>query len=38
MFSPEREVGIVVFDGILRRHQGNSSEDDLDLHPPIDLS
>ena len=28
----------MVFDGILGKHQGNSFEDDLQLHPPIDLS
>ena len=37
MFSSDHQ-GQVVFDGILRKHQGNSSEDDLRLHPPIDLS
>ena len=37
MFSPDR-LGLVVFDGILGKHQGNSSVDDLRLHSPIDLS
>ena len=37
MFSPDR-LKPVVSDGILGRHQGNSSEDGLLLHPPTDLS
>ena len=37
MFSPDLQEP-VVFDGILGKHQGNSFEDDLPLHPPIDLS
>ena len=37
MFSPDRQ-GLVVFDDISRKHQGNSFEDVLPLRRPIDLS
>ena len=37
MFFPDHR-GLVVSDGILGKHQGNSSDDDLQLHPPTDLS
>ena len=37
MFFPDHR-GLVVSDGILIKHQGNSSEDDLELHLPTDLS
>ena len=37
MFSPDHQ-GLVVFDGILRKHQGNSFKSDLLLRPPIDIS
>ena len=37
MFFPDHQ-GLVVFDGILGKHQGNSSEDDLQLYPPTNLS
>ena len=37
MFSPDRQ-GPVVSNGILEKYQGNSFEDVLPLHRPIDLS
>ena len=36
MFFPNHQ-GLMVSDGILEKHQGSSSEDDLQLHPPTNL-